>query len=557
MKKDGSAGSGRAALKRWSLDGRADGRATLAYGLAATAAWAVVAWAIARVVSGTAAGEDVLMVGVWGAGALAARAFLIWRGEVAADRAGRRMAAAARREILAAAAEKGAAALQGADAGARTSQIIDRTRKLFGHAARWTPGVRNALLSPLLLLGVVFANSWLAGALLAISVLVSPLFIWLTAGSAAAAARAEQSSLDALSGAFQARAAQAGLIRAFRAVGREEAEIARASDALRASTMRILRQAFLSTAVLEFFASVSIALVAVYVGFKLLGVFPFATGETVTLQEGLFALVVAPEFFAPIRRLASLHHDRADAAAAADFLGEWMQSARRVELARAPRLEAAPQIRFENAALARGERAVVGPVSFTAAPGATTVLAGPSGSGKSTCLLTLLGLAIVRTGSVQIDGAPLRPGESLAASVGYVRQAPWIAEGSVRDNLRLAAPTADAAALERALRAADAWDFVQEDRRGLDRPLARFGAGLSGGERQRLALARALLRDAPVLLLDEPTAHLDSEAELRFLRTLHDLRAGRTILVASHRPNVIAAADHVVTLAALAEDRAA
>ena len=537
-------------LKRWVKNAQRPISGVMLHSVAAAFAWIAVAWAIGSI-TGAIADERAVGVGLWiGLLAVVLRAFFLWRAERAADRAGRATVEAARREILGQVARKGAGVVAGDSAGARVAQIYDRTAKLSGYAAQWVPGMRLAVITPLLILIAAFTQSWLVGVLLAISVLVLPLFIWLTASGTAAAARAQQASLDTLSGAFQARTAQTGIIRAYRAVGRETQTLAFSAETLRQRTMAILARAFLSTAVLEFFASVSIAVVAVYIGFKLLGVFPFPTGETITLSEGMMALVLAPEFFAPIRRLATLHHDRADGTAAADQLAPWLAKTKSLTITRWAPLDHAPAITFNHVGLSRGDEPILRDVMFTASPGELTVLAGPSGSGKTSCLLALLGQVEVSAGVILADKRPLLEGESLAESVAYLRQTPWLTEGSVADNLRIAAPEATDAELRRAAEAAGLDSFLDLDGDGLERPLARFGTGLSGGQRQRLAVARALLREAPLLLLDEPTAHLDADAEARFLDRLTALKDGRTLIIASHRPAVIAAADQLIDLQA-------
>ena len=538
----------RQVLKRWSKPARNGNYAVVGWSVLGTFAWVALAWAIAILVSraadGTAA-PTALMVGI---GAVGIRAIALWRAERAGDSAGRRIVEEARRDILSALASRGAGMLAGESAAVRAAHIFDRTRKLEGYAARWLPGMMLAIISPVIILIATATQSWLSAVLLSVSVLVLPVFIWLTASGTASTARAQQASLDELSSVFQHRAAQPGLIRAFRAVNREEAVIAEAAETLRQKTMAILRMAFLSTAVLEFFASVSIALVAVYIGFKLLGVFPFGTGETITLKEGLMTLVLAPEFFAPIRKLSSLHHDRADGVAAAKEIGPWLANAETPPVTRWKPLAEAPLIRFDHVSLERAGQKVLNGLSFEAHPDQLTVIAGPSGSGKTSALLALLGQGEVSSGIIYTGQRPLLSAESLADSAAYLRQTPWITEASIADNLRLAKPDASDGELKDALRRADALDFIEAGQGGLDRRLARFGAGLSGGQRQRLALARALLKNAPILLLDEPTAHLDEEAETRFLTLLDTLKKDRTVLIASHRPAVLNIADTRIDL---------
>jgi ATP-binding cassette, subfamily C, bacterial CydD len=539
----------RAALRSWAAAAQREVSLGFFSQLIAICGWIAVAWGIGHSVSAIADGRPTGVGLPIAAAGILVRGLANWAGDILLARAGRTMVTAARKDLFAALSKAGAGWLGGADAGTRTSQIIDRTAKLEGYAAHWLPGMRLAVAGPVIILVAVATQTWLSAVLLIVSVLVLPLFIWLTASETASRAKAQQGAMDELSGAFQSRAAQSGLIRAFRGIRRETDSLQDASLQLRDRTMAILRVAFLSTAVLEFFASVSIALVAVYIGFKLLGVFPFGTGETLTLAEGLTALILAPEFFSPIRKLSSLHHDRADASAAAEMLSDWLDHSDDRPVTRLPVLSAAPMIAFENVSLAWANGApVVTGLSFKAHPGRVTTLAGPSGSGKSTILLSLIGRARLASGTIRIGNHVLQPGESLADSIAYIGQTPWLMEGTIRNNIAVSKPDADDDAIAEAARQAGILDFADDSRGGLNQKLARFGAGLSGGQRQRIALARALLRDAPILLMDEPTAHLDLDAQEDFLRKLKELAPGRTVLIASHSEPLIAASDEAIPL---------
>jgi len=539
----------RSALRRWIAPARSAERAGLLLQLVALAGWIAIAWGIGQSVGAASQGaldSTGLLVAGFG---VTARTVALWASDTMLARAGRAMVTAARREVFETLNQSGAGWLGGADTGSRTSQIIDRTAKLAGYAERWRPGMMFAAIGPFIVLAAIAMQTWLAAALLLVCLLAAPIFLWLTISETASRARTQQAALDSLSGQFQSRAAQSGLIRAFRAVRRETAQLQAASDRLREGTMAILRVAFLSTAVLEFFASISIALVAVYVGFKLLGVFPFKTGETLTLSEGLTALILAPEFFAPIRKLPGLHHDRADGTAAAELLSEWIARSDRQTIRRLPLITSAPAICFEHASLGwPGHAPVLNDLNFEAHPGQLTVLSGPSGSGKSTCLLSLIGRARLSDGAIRIDGTTLRDGDSLADSVAFVGQTPWLMEGTIRQNIAIAAPLASDEAIRKAAEQAGILDFAGKAEGGLDRRLSRFGGGLSGGQRQRIALARALLRGSPILLMDEPTAHLDPDAEEDFIRQIRSLVSQCTVLLASHSPALIEAADTVVEL---------
>jgi len=539
---------GKAALKRWAGGAMGAIRAGIMLELAATAGWVLIAFGV-----GAAAGNIVQSINPAAPLALAAlgavlRAASAWAAETVLAQAGRKMIAAARKEVFNTASLAGASFLGGEPSGARTAQIMDRTEKLAGYASRWKPGIAMALAGPLVILVATATRSWLAAVILFVTVSILPLFIWLTASETAARGRAQQDALDHLAGAFQARAAQSGIIRAFRAVTRERAEIERASAELRERTMAILRTAFLSTAVMEFFASVSIALVAVYIGFKLLGVFPFETGETLTLASGLTALLLVPEFFAPIRKLSTLHHDRADASAAARMLAPWIESAKGAAPARLAPFRRPPTIDFKNATLAHPDGNEIRNVNFKARPGAVTVIAGPSGSGKTTCLLALIGRTSVAAGAIEIDGAPISMNASLADSIAFVGQTPWLGEGTIEENIALAAPDASPHKIKAAAQTAGVMRFADEPRGGLQQRLGRHGAGLSGGQRQRIAMARAILRNAPILLLDEPTTQLDPDAEAEFIDLLKALAKEKTVVIATHSPALITAADNIVTL---------
>lgn len=536
-------------LKRWSAAAKAASAQVFLLQMIGLLAWVGIAFGIGYGVDNLSTGAPAGGLLALAAGGALVRALAGWLHDGAAARAGIAIVAAARGEIFDTLKARGAGMLEGAGAGMRTSQVIDRTAKLSGYAARWMPGQRMALAGPVIVLVAVATQSWLSAALLLVSVLVLPAFIWLTLSEVTAVARAQQTSLDQLSGAFQTRAAQAGIIRAFRAVTRETAALAEASSDLRGRTMKVLRVAFLSTAVLEFFASVSVAMVAVYVGFKLLGVFPFATGETLTLAEGMTILILVPEFFAPIRKLSALHHDRADGTAAAGFLGDWLDEAEARPLpARLPGRAAAPVIAFQDVSVAFSNGAGLGGVSFTARPGEMVALTGPSGVGKTTLLKLLLGQDVPASGEVRVDGAALAPGESLAERATWISQTPWMIEGSVADNLRLAAPEAGEAELRAALVAVGLAEAGEAEAL-LARQLGRGGSGLSGGQRQRIGLARVILRGSGLLLLDEPTAHLDEGAEEDFIRTLRDISRTRTVILGTHSDSLRAACDSVVDLA--------
>ncbi len=536
-------------LERWVVRARRQVNKSILLMCVATMLWIIFSWGLGQFVESIGQSKRMFLPLVVAAVAIVLRALIVPMGEQAAENAGRELVFAARQDVFETIANKGAKVLRGEASGVRASQIMDRTSALSGYAQNWLPGMRLALIGPVLIVAAAAFQSWVAAVLLLVSVVTLPVFIWLTASGVASAARAQQASLDALSGAFQERAAKTGLIRAFRAIGRETAFLENASEELRLRTMAILRVAFLSTAVIEFFASISIALVAVYVGFKLLDIFPFETGEILTLGEGLTVLILAPEFFAPIRRLSSLHHDRGDGVAADGVISEWLSCAVEGSGKRLPRLKTAPILSFKKAVLSYdGDVSATSVVEFQAMPGQKTIIWGVSGSGKTTLLLALIGLAQVKAGQVQWDEIELEAGESLANSVAWFRQTPWLIEGTLADNIALAASNPSAEQIHDAAEKAGVFEFATLETGGLDRKLGRNGAGLSGGQRQRVALARAILRDAPIWLMDEPTAHLDPDIEADFLLRLAKVSLNRTVLIASHSHQVLEIGDQVIDL---------
>jgi ATP-binding cassette subfamily C protein CydD len=341
-----------------------------------------------------------------------------------------------------------------------------------------------------------------------------------------------------------------------RLFGRAEAEvdnIAQAADAFRDGTMRVLRIAFLSSASLEFFASVAVAVVATYVGLGLLGHIGWGTAPGLTLFSGLFVLLMAPAFFQPLRMLAAYYHDRMAAIGAAEGLAEMLDAPpEEAATGTAPMPAGALDIVFDDVSVAfeGGARSAIQGVSLRIAPGDHIALTGMSGAGKSTLLSLLLGFRRPDSGRILINGTDLAAidPEDLRRRIAWIGQAPVLFHGTLRDNIRLGRPDADDAAVDRAAAEARVTEFAAALPQGLDTPVGERGVGLSGGQAQRIALARAFLKDAPLVLLDEPTASLDRDTEAEILESIRRLARGRTILVATHSPAAMAIAGRRILL---------
>jgi len=445
----------------------------------------------------------------------------------------------------------------GTTGGGLMHTAVDGVDAFDAYIARFVPARRAATVAPLLVMAAV---AWASpvSALILLGTLLPFVVLMAFAGVASADESGRQfQALNRLSGLFADRLRALPVVLAFGAQAREADRLQGAAQDVATRTLRVLRLAFMSSAVLEFFAALGVALVAVYAGFQLLGLLPFHVPEKLDLAQAFLALALAPEFYAPMRRLAAAYHDRQAAMTAAERLAPLVAATDRQVPAGVAKVAgaalpdgAAPSLRFDNVTIRYPGQAVpaVQGLSFTVGAGCTVAILGPTGSGKTSLLRLLLGVAPLVAGQVMVGKHVLDEGESIAAQAAWVGQHPLMVPGTLHDNLVLAWPEASRTMVSDAVTAAGLGPLLM--RRGMDlqSPVDARGGGLSGGERRRLALARAVLKPASVWLLDEPTAHLDEASETGLIASIARARRGRTTLIATHSEKLAAIADVVIRL---------
>ena len=430
--------------------------------------------------------------------------------------------------------------------GELTVTAVDGVEALEPYYARYLPQMALVSLLPLALLAFVFPQDWVSGFVLLVSAPLIPLFMVLIGSRAEQLNRRQWRKLARMSAHFLDVLQGLTTLKLFNASRREAQLIARISEDYRHSTMAVLRVAFLSALVLEFFATVSIALVAVLIGFRLLR-------AEMGFEAGFFVLLLAPEFYLPLRTLGAHYHARMEAIGAAERIVEILD----VPLpppasARAqPRLGHALEIRFADVhyAYEPGREALRG-VDFTLAAQRVTALVGPSGAGKSTVLNVLLAFLQPQRGRVLVDAHDLNQldPDYWLRHVAWVPQRPHLFQGSILDNIRMGDASVAFEAVRAAAREANADEFIERLPNGYDSAVGERGQNLSGGQVQRLALARAFLKDAPVVLMDEATASLDPKTEALITAAIARLARARTVLVIAHRLRTVRKADAILVM---------
>jgi ATP-binding cassette subfamily C protein CydD len=460
------------------------------------------------------------------------RTLLQYAAEDATFRAGAAGRSRTRADAMARLLAAGPALLRQSHSGELAAAAIDRVEALDGFFGRWVPASLLAIAGPLLvLLCAAFVDPFAALVLLLAGLFVP--FGQAVAGIGAAAASKRQfMALERLQARFLDRVRGiATIVLAGRAQD-EAAALARTADELRVRTMRVLRVAFLSSAAMDCAMAAALVAIALHDRNALLG-------HHGSPLRALFALLLVPEFFVPLRGFAAAYQDKMHASGAAEALIALPPLPPPPKQVALRTIEArGVAIAFEHVKLVWDETRApaLNDLSFFVAPGETFLLTGPSGAGKSSVIELLLGFIRPTEGRILMNGhdiADIVPA-ALCNLTAWIGQKPTLFAGSIRDNIAFARPDATTAQIEDAARLARITEFADELPQGLDTPIGEGGFGLSGGQAQRVAIARAFLKDAPLLLLDEPTAHLDPATEADVLQSLKRLSLGRTVVMASH-----------------------
>ena len=516
---------------------------------------ALLAWAVQRM----AEGQGVAAIWPMAAAVLVLGLLKAWvdgHGGLLANRAARAQLSQLRAQVLKALAQASPLDKRRAPSGQAASAVAEQAEAIVPWLSRYQSAMWRVRLIPLVIVLAVFLQSWVAALILIVAAPLIPLFMAIVGWRAKSASEEQMLQLGQMNAFLLDRLRGLSTLRALHAVELTGQRLRDHAEGLRTRTMRVLRIAFLSSAVLELFSALGVAMVAVYIGFHLLGMLNFgAWGDKLSLGQAMFVLLLAPAFFEPLRDLSAVWHDKASGEAALQTLQDMQQQSVALVGAQAGEEVLTAQAGqpvsvaiFDLEVQAPGAEARLAPVSLRVQAGEHVALWSPSGSGKSLLLAQIAGLLPVQQGRIEIDQQLLdeHNAAQLRQRMGWLGQQPHVFAGSVARNIALGRKSVGAEKLAQVTQQA-ALEDVLAQRPGMS--LGEGGVGLSGGEVVRLALARmAAQADAGLLLVDEPTAHLDPGTAAQIAQSLRQLAKGRTMLVATHDAQLAQAMDRVIEL---------
>lgn len=482
-------------------------------------------------------------------GLILIRAILSWLSEVTAHRAASKIKEALRRELLQHLFALGPLYVRGERTGELVNLMVEGIEALEDYFSRYIPQLVLAAIIPLMILVVVFPLDITSGIILLFTAPLIPVFMILIGKWADHLTKRQWDSLSRMSAHFLDVLQGLTTLKLFGRSKDQSKVIGRISADFRASTLGVLRIAFLSALVLELLATISTALVAVALGLRLVY-------DRIPFAEAFFLLLLAPEFYMPLRLLGTQFHAGMAGVNAANRIYEVLEETSPKAEVSQETLEFNPEllsISFQDVHFAyeANGKGVLQGVSFDLKSGQKTALVGPSGAGKTTVANLLLKLAEPTKGTILVNGVPLQKihRDKWFRQTAYVPQQPYLFYGSVADNIRLGRPDATMEEVIAAAEQAGAYEFIKGFSQGFDTPVGEAGVRLSGGQAQRIAIARAFLQNAQLLILDEATAGLDPGNELLVQGALQRLMEGRTVLVIAHRLATVYQADSILVLA--------
>lgn len=487
----------------------------------------------------------------WLIGCLLLRPLLHFCKDQLALDAGLQVASILRKTLVEKLAQVGAARHQYGSDGGLASMVIEQCDALTGYVSRFYLQRLIVVTTPIMLLVAAATQSWIATLILLLTAPLVPVFMVLIGHATARKSRQQFAAMAQLSGRFLDWLRGTATLQRLDAVGHASQDIDASAEAYRMRTMSVLKIAFLNTAALELLAALSIALLAVYLGFGLIGILPWQKNTVpVPYQSALFLLLLAPEFYAPLRQLGADYHVKAQAEGAIAELSPLLAFAS-AEKTKANHflLTAPPAIDADNIWVNHQQRTRLAPLSFAIAAGERLAIVGQSGSGKSTLLQIFLGFCTYQ-GDIFIDNQNFSTIDStkFRHQIAYLSQQTMLLPMSIADNLRLPNPTASDDKLWQILAQVGLKPLIKALPNQLDTQLGERGSGLSGGQQRRLAIAQLLLQDAQLWLLDEPTEHLDSDTAAEINALLQQVTRGKTVLWVTHDATKLPWLDRQISL---------